>query len=140
MSTYSVFFNSGASHRPFYWKTHPGQILHIIYGSRTNFLGTERRKFTFQLLRRRLGRCTSSDKLFTLIFKQYFFEYVQCYKNFVLFKIFDHVTTFVINHPRIICVKWNVKYLVWTMIFVLKSVIFAILKCVLVKTYTWHQN
>ena len=24
--------NSGASHRPFYWKTHPDQMLHIIYG------------------------------------------------------------------------------------------------------------
>ena len=24
--------NSGVSHRPFYWKTHPDQMLHIIYG------------------------------------------------------------------------------------------------------------
>ena len=52
MSMYSVFFknrvvsktvslenssnhqleNSWASHRPFYWKTHPDQMLHIIYG------------------------------------------------------------------------------------------------------------
>ena len=70
-------------------------------------------------------------------------QYLSCWWSvtwFVLLKKFDHVTTFVINHPRIICVKWNVKYLVLTMIFVLKSVIFAILKCVLVKTYTWHQN
>ena len=29
---FSFFFNSGASHRPFYWKTHPAQMLHIIYG------------------------------------------------------------------------------------------------------------
>ena len=26
------FSFSGSSHRPFYWKTHPGQILNIIYG------------------------------------------------------------------------------------------------------------
>ena len=24
--------NSGVSHRPFYWKTHPDQMSHIIYG------------------------------------------------------------------------------------------------------------
>ena len=29
--------NSGASHRPFYWKTHPDQILHIIYGFSQKF-------------------------------------------------------------------------------------------------------
>ena len=27
MDTYSVLFNSGASHRPFYWKTHPLKIM-----------------------------------------------------------------------------------------------------------------
>ena len=30
MSTYSVFSNSGASHRPFYWKTHPFQFCIVV--------------------------------------------------------------------------------------------------------------
>ena len=43
MSTYSVFFNSGASHRPFYWKTHPFQfcIVAQIYSIRNFFLRKE---------------------------------------------------------------------------------------------------
>merc|ERR1711917_114251 len=40
MDTYSVFFNSGASHRPFYWKTHPDNFsnLFLIFLKKPLFL------------------------------------------------------------------------------------------------------